>query len=172
MLLLGVFLSFGTTRAQDFEVLETVVREGKVVILEESVKKNASLLEYSNTKGYSLLMIAVYNKQLPMVEYLLSQKVDVNGMDNSGNTALMGAAFQGYKEIAALLLCNNAAIDQQNYNGATALHFAATFDQREVVQLLLEAGANKEVKNNFGDTAYATALKQGNKSTSKLLETR
>lgn len=35
---------------------------------------------------------------------LLSNNVDVNGRDASGNTALMGVCFKGYEVIARILI--------------------------------------------------------------------
>ncbi|WP_024768947.1 ankyrin repeat domain-containing protein [Aquimarina macrocephali] len=157
-------------KSQDFTALEQVIREGKLDVLKEAVKRNNDLLSYQNSKGYSLLILATYNNQLEIVNYLISQKININLSDKSGNTALMGVAFQGHIEIARTLIKNDVKIDQQNYNGATALHFAATFGNKDIADLLIEARANKTIKNSFGDTPYDVAIKQANTKLASILK--
>ena len=167
-----VFLSLiipNIIKSQDFHLLEQVVREGKLEILQEAIKKNYDLLHYQNSKGFSLLILASYNNQSEIVKYLISKNANINLADTSGNTALMGVAFQGYTDIARILIKNKVSIDQQNYNGATALHFAATFGNKAIVELLIEAKASKTIKNSYGDTPYDLAKKQANVELANIL---
>ncbi|MFC5045190.1 ankyrin repeat domain-containing protein [Aquimarina hainanensis] len=155
---------------QNFELLENVVRTGKLEVLKQAIDKNPDLLTYENHHGYTLLILAAYNDQPEIATYLLSKGVNVDEADTSGNTALMGAAFLGNTAMVALLLNAKANVNLQNYNGATALHFASTFGKVDVVNTLLAVKANPFLKNNLGDTPSMSAIKQGNKEMADYIE--
>ncbi|UXR64703.1 ankyrin repeat domain-containing protein [Bdellovibrio bacteriovorus] len=91
-----------------------------------------------NHKGHSLLMLAAYNGQLPLVSLLISCHADVNSRDDSGNTILMGVAFKGHKQIVQQLLRAGADPLAVNPKGQTALTFAEAFGRHEVAALLAD----------------------------------
>lgn len=63
-------------------------------------------------------------RALAAVQFALAQNLDVNAVNETGNTALHGAAFIKADEIVELLVSAGAAIDARNARGQTPLALA------------------------------------------------
>jgi ankyrin repeat protein len=74
---------------------------------------------------------------------LVSPNVDVNGIDDHGNTALIQAARFGHDEVVTALLVAKADVKTKNDEGKTALMLAAEGGHDETVRALTQAGAGK-----------------------------
>ena len=97
------------------------------------------------------------------VKAALDAGTNPNGMDKSGNTALIEASRAGHSQIVRLLVLHHADIHQgdRTFN-AEPLIWAAISGQAEMVKLLMEYGADpkaREAKN--GLTAYLAAAVKG-----------
>jgi hypothetical protein len=66
----------------------------------------------------------------------LGKGADPNSTDFSGNTVLMGAAFQGDVEMVMLLLQRGARKNSKNHTGFTAEQWANAFGRINVVDIL------------------------------------
>jgi ankyrin repeat protein len=128
------------------------------------------LINESDSRGFTPLIIAAYNNQGEIVRILLQAGADSSIGDRSGNTALMGAIFKGYDAIADMLLEAGADPNVQNGQGATALTFAATFHRNSLAERLLQAGADKSIADAFGKTPLDHARVQDNAVLVQLLE--
>ena len=148
---------FSAARSGDIEFLETYQAKGLP-------------LDTANSKGFTPLILAVYNQQVKAADFLLNKGADVNAKDLSGNTALMGAIFKGYNDVVSLLLKNNVNVNQQNKNGATALIFAATFGRVTIAEELLRHKVDKSIKDNGGKIALDHAKIQENLEFINLLQ--
>jgi uncharacterized protein len=93
-------------------------------------------INQKNHKGYSPLMISVYNGNHETSELLLERGADPNSLDFSGNTILMGAAFKGDVEMVTLLIKQGAQKDLRNHDGLTAEEWAGAFGRKNVVSIL------------------------------------
>ncbi|MGB5445809.1 MAG: ankyrin repeat domain-containing protein [Psychromonas sp.] len=89
-----------------------------------------------NHRGYSALMLAVYNGNTDFCEALLRCGADVNSTDAVGNTLLMGAAFKGDLTIIKLLLQFEASASIVNKSNMTAHDWALMFRRSEVLDYL------------------------------------
>ena len=145
-------------------------RNGDLQTIKTLYKQNPDTLNSSDYKGYTPLILSVYNHQSEVVEFLLAKKVNTNAQDKSGNTALMGAVFKGYTQYVKQLITKGALIDQKNYNGATALTFAATFGRTQIVRLLLEKGANPLLPDARNKSPLDYSKVQENIEITKLFE--
>lgn len=74
---------------------------------------------------------------------LASPDVDVNGIDDHGNTALIQAARLGHDEVVTALLIAKADMNAKNDEGKTALMLAAEGGHDETIKMLTTAGAGK-----------------------------
>jgi uncharacterized protein len=74
---------------------------------------------------------------------LASPNVDVNGIDEHGNTPLILAARLGHDEVVTALLIAKADVKQKNDEGKTALILASESGHDETVRALTQAGAGK-----------------------------
>lgn len=72
-------------------------------LLSPDVRPCAKLNIQENTFGWTPLLVASVDGQLPMVEFLVEAGADVNKADSSGWHAAEHAALRGHMEIAALL---------------------------------------------------------------------
>lgn len=89
-----------------------------------------------NNRGYSALMLAVYNSKKDFCEALLRCGADVNSTDSVGNTLLMGAAFKGDLNIIRLLLGFGAEVKLKNKTNMTVRDWALMFKRNEVINYL------------------------------------
>ncbi len=74
---------------------------------------------------------------------LASPNVDVNGIDDQGNTALIQAARSGHNQVVTQLLIARADPKIKNNDGKSALMVAAEGGHDETVAVLTQAGAEK-----------------------------
>lgn len=112
-------------------------------------------LEARAANGDTILMLASYLGNLPMVKTLIEHGAEVN---QPGWTALHYAAAGGHKEIVALLLENFAYIDAESPNQTTPLMMAARSGKLDIVSLLISEGADPGLKNALGFTALDFAM--------------
>jgi ankyrin repeat protein len=73
---------------------------------------------------------------------LNSPNVDVNAIDEHGNTPLIEAARFGHDEVVAALLLAHADPSIKNDEGKTALMLAAEGRHDETVRVLTQAGVS------------------------------
>lgn len=86
--------------------------------------------------------------------------LDINYMDEYGNTNLMRACSSGFKSMVKELLEDGANPNHQNNSGHTALMLASNNDYRnkeEMVALLLDNNANPNIRDNNGNTVLMQA---------------
>lgn len=145
-------------------------RTGDLQTVKTLYKQNPDILNSSNHKGYTPLILSVYNHQSEVVTFLLAQKVNANAQDKSGNTALMGAVFKGHIKYVKQLIAEGAKVDQKNYNGATALTFAATFGKTKIARILLKKGAKPLLPDARGKSPMDYSKMQENAEITALFE--
>lgn len=145
-------------------------RKGDVADVNKMCELFPELINAADTKGFTPLIIAVYNNHPQVVKLLLQNGAHPNAQDLSGNTALMGACFKGFKECANLLIEEGADVNIRNGQGAPALTFAATFGQLEIAKMLLASGADKTFTDSRGKTPFDHARMQENEALMALLQ--
>lgn len=95
----------------------------------------------SHTQETDALFGAVRAGSPDSVQALLaSPKVDVNAVDEHGNTPLIEAARLGHDKVVTALLIAHADASIKNDEGKTALMLAAEGRHDETVRVLTEAG--------------------------------
>lgn len=146
---------FEAARKNDTEALSAFIAQG--------------MINATDSRGSSPLIIAGYYNNVESVRLLLRQGADMEIKDNMGNTALMGVCFKGYTAIVEALCAHSAIVDNENGNGATALIFAATFGHNEIIRILLQYKARPHHRDRFGKNAVDYALVQENAEGYELL---
>lgn len=139
------------------------------------LRERGAVANVISSEGKSVLVTTIFHKQHAVLDYLVSQGVDINHVDNTGMTPLIEAvlSLKGDKGKYAFafikqLLTYKPKLDLQpnaaaGNGGFTALHMAARFGNTEAVGLLLDNGATLELKSlATGATAlhYAVLGKQ------------
>lgn len=105
-----------------------------------------------------------------MVRSLLKERVDVDGPQGDGSTALHWAAFHDDLDMVKLLLAAGANVKVGTREGAiTPLFMACTNGNAAIIEALLKAGADANAVNANGTSALMTASAAGNADAVKVL---
>ncbi|MBE6449569.1 MAG: ankyrin repeat domain-containing protein [Alphaproteobacteria bacterium] len=152
-------------------VLETIIRFFRKDKSEQALKINAgkdaakiekSPIQTSLSDKVSLIT-AVHDGQLDEVRRLIAEGVDINAVDEHGNTALMYAAKKGFSLTIEALVKAGADVNfQKSEVGITALSFAAMKGFERSIEKLVNAGADIEVQDYKGNTPLILAAIYGN----------
>jgi ankyrin repeat protein len=125
-----------------------IARSGDAYRLKDFLNSNLKTdINQKNHRGYSPLMISVYNSNHEVSRMLLEEGADPNSSDFSGNTVLMGAAFKGDVELVILLVNRGAKLDRRNNNGITAEQWARGFGRHNVVSILSTNANSSKFQN-------------------------
>nr|XP_018910579.1 PREDICTED: uncharacterized protein LOC109039535 [Bemisia tabaci] len=126
-----------------------------------------AILNAKNASGTTILHYAVNNKNLKIVNSLLSRGVDFTQATNKGNLPLHLAVSLGDMKIIKTLLTNarkqnlikyNLMVNATTKEGlSTPLHVAAEKGNFDVVKLLIKSGAIFNRKNKDDDTPLEVA---------------
>jgi uncharacterized protein len=120
-----------------------------------------------DAKGNSGLTVAMQENSPKTAKLLLSQPaLDLDALNQAGESALMMAALKGNLAGAQGLLARGAKVDQ---TGWSALHYAAAGTEPKVVSLLLERGATVDALSPNGTTPLMMAAQYGSEDSVKLL---
>lgn len=149
-------------RKRELDVFEAAAI-GDLNQLRTIVDKEGSNVSSYSPDGFTALALASYLGQKGSVEYLIEKGADPNAVarNETGFTALTGAASNNHTEIARLLVSNGAEVNYSYEGGFTPLIHAASAGNLELVTLLLENGADPNVKNNEGKTPRMFAQESG-----------
>jgi len=139
-----------------------------VVALVSAVCDRASFT-VSAAGGDMRLVSAAKNRDLPAVQTLMKQKVDVNTPDVDGMTPLHWAAHWDQLEIVKQLLAAGANAKAANRYGVTPLHEATLVADVPMMEALIKAGANPNATYGSGETPLMTAARTGKVESVKLL---
>jgi len=118
-------------------------------------------LEHDNTLLHLICRICRpaqrdYENGRPIIKLLIKQGVDVDAVNDDGQTALHIAAYYGCGIGVELLVKNDADIDAKDKWGKTPLHNAAYKHDYEIASLLVSKGADVNATNKDGETPTDT----------------
>ncbi len=135
------------------------------LLIEKGADVNASAAYINSGKGWTPLLVAIWNKRPAIAQLLLDAGADANAQaetqpgESATRTALMLTAKNGLGALVDPLLAKGASIDARNKAGSTNLIVAASeFTGREVTLRLVEKGADVNAANTNGSTALMYAV--------------
>lgn len=118
-------------------------------------------------KGQVGLFVALQGGSLAAAQALWeTQALDVDALNEKGESALMIAALKGHIGACEALLQRGARVDQP---GWSALHYAATGPQPKTVALLLARGASVDAESPNRSTPLMMAARYGAEASVDLL---
>jgi ankyrin repeat protein len=137
-------LAIAGSHANIVEVLAggSNIKPGKLAGYFEEKKAAAKAARYARMKesGYTDLMIATLDGDLPLVKELIKSGVDLNEFTKySGAPALLLACERGKREIVRELIEGGANVTALDINGYTALMLASQRGDLAILKLILEA---------------------------------
>ena len=136
------------------------------IILNDSLpSEDANLNGVLNDRNWTLLILAAAWNDENLVQYLLSNNVNLEQKDCYGYTALQIASMSGNSNIVKLLVQAGANTKiKAGKNKVTILHLAAESGNAELISFLIEhCGFNPNVRTKYDRrTPMIYAVKSGN----------
>ncbi len=119
-------------------------------------------------KGMPILMLAIQEKSMKTVDYLINVKgIDLNQANITNETPLMFAALYGMLPEVKILV--NQKEVPVNRSGWTPLHYACTNGHLNIAEFLLDKGAAVDAPSPNGTTPIMMAIRAGNIQLVRLL---
>lgn len=112
--------------------------QGFIDAVREIIKTWPEIVNLSDFKQQTPLMLAAHNNDYETVEVLLKANADPNLQDIKGRTALHAAAASRCLQSALLLINNGVDAKITTLEGATALHTAVRVGEIPITKLLIE----------------------------------
>jgi len=126
-----------------------------------ALASGAPIDSIEETHGNTALMLAAYNNQLSVVEWLLASGATVDARCYDSNTALMKAAWSGATACVDRLVAGGADVNAVEKDAMTSLMIAAFHGHLDVVKVLVLAGADVTRTDSDGYTALRNAQERG-----------
>jgi len=132
---------------------------GKLELVQQLIEADQTLVDVTDTDGYTPLHRACYGNHHAVARYLIANGANVSAKTNLLWEPLHSACQWSNKECVLLLIQNGANINAVTEGGQTPLHIAASHGTAyETVQLLLiQPYIKPEILNNNNETAYDIA---------------
>jgi len=167
---------------RDPKLIHAVDQNGSTAILTAIYADNFEAVQFLAENGASLekteishmapLHCAIRNAVKPdIVEFLITQNVNVNYVDPAGINAVFLAADKNKPDILSLLIRAEADVNKARA-GETPLFIAAYRGNYDCVKVLADNNANLDVPDQHGTTPLHVSVIMGNLSTTKLLVER
>jgi ankyrin repeat protein len=166
LLLCVVAVAGFSTRAGSFDDFFSAIRNDNADVVNELLQRGFDP-NTRDAKGQPGLMIAMREHSLKVARALLDRPgIEVNALNQAGESALMLAALKGDVAGVQLLLERGAKVNQA---GWSALHYAAAGPEPKVVQWLIEHGADINAASPNGTTPLMMAAQYGTEASVDLL---
>jgi len=131
-----------------YPLTDSELQQEALDILPEAIRQKE--LEKNATPLVRELSDVVFDKNLDGVKKIIQKGVEVNGLDEVGNTALCSAAFGGNLEIVRILLESKADPNLCSDGERTPPLWSAV--SGEIAKILIDYGANVNFQDSNGKT--------------------
>uniref|UniRef100_A0A803RC08 Ankyrin repeat domain-containing protein EMB506, chloroplastic n=1 Tax=Cannabis sativa TaxID=3483 RepID=A0A803RC08_CANSA len=147
------------------EVEQLLGPEERAILYQSSTPN----LEKISTEKWSPLHTLALSGQIPFMDELLEQGVDIDFVDKDGLTALHTAIIGSKIAVISHLLRKGASPHIKDRDGATPLHYAAQVGSMQIVKLLIKYNVDLNVADNEEWTPLHIAVQARNRDIVKVL---
>ncbi|KAI9153709.1 hypothetical protein LWI28_015419 [Acer negundo] len=158
-----------TTNKYEEELLnevEQLLGPEERAILRQNATPN---LERISTAKWKPLQTLALSMQIPLMDKLIANGVDIDSVDKDGLTALHKAVIGKKEAVISHLLRKGANPHVKDLDGATLLHYAVQVGALQTVKLLIRYKVDVNVADNEGWTPLHIAIQSRNRDISKVL---
>lgn len=140
-----------------------LLKNNKTGDLIAELRKDPSLLSFTDARGATLLMLSFYFRNQELSDYILSVKKPSDIYE-----AVIAGDFDATKKFLA---SDPKSIDKHSRDGFTALGFAAFFSRPQIARYLLEQGADPNIasSNDFKVAPLHSAVAAKNLEVTQML---
>lgn len=108
--------------------------------------------------GTPMLNVAIRAEQNRMVEWILTQNVDIDAVSNDrGYSAVMDAVWKNNYDLTKVLVERGANLNFISRDGQSVLVLAVGAGKENICKLLADSGADPDIKDEMGMSAYEYA---------------
>ncbi|XVE67990.1 hypothetical protein DITRI_Ditri09bG0032500 [Diplodiscus trichospermus] len=147
------------------EVEELLGPEEKA-ILQQNASPNLRKISTAKWKPLQTLTLSL---QIPFMDKLLEDGLNIDEVDKDGHTALHKAIIGKREAVISHLLRKGASPHVKDKDGATPLHYAVHVGAMQTVKLLLKYEVDVNVADNDGWTPLHIAVQSRNRDIAKVL---
>ncbi|PIA40378.1 hypothetical protein AQUCO_02500224v1 [Aquilegia coerulea] len=122
-----------------------------------------------STRKWGVLQTLALSQQIPFMDKLLVQGVDIDAPDQDGLTALHKAVIGKREAVISHLLRKGANPHVRDKDGATPLHYAVQVGAMQTVKLLIKYKVDVNTEDNEGWTPLHVAIQSRSRDIAKIL---
>jgi ankyrin repeat protein len=139
-------------------VIHAACKKGDLRTLKLVLAQENPSFDIPDDTGSTPIFYALEHNHLPVVEFLIKQKVNLDHANIFGRTPIYAAIDSDCPEMIEILLNNKVSMDVADSNGETALHHAIINGKEKSFSFLLTQD-NQPIaqKNKFGKTPLILA---------------
>ncbi|KAI4366634.1 hypothetical protein MLD38_022489 [Melastoma candidum] len=126
-------------------------------------------LDKISTAKWSALHTLTLTGQIPYMDLLLENGLDIETTDKDGRTALHTAIMGKKEAVTSHLLRKGANPHVRDRGGATPLHYAVQAGAMQTVKLLIKCDVDVNIADNEGWTPLHVAIQSRNRDIAKIL---
>jgi E3 ubiquitin-protein ligase HECTD1 len=151
------------------EILLILIFEGRHVLPKLNTSPNLSTSSSKTLNKRAEQVADRFHRQLiewirnkdteALIESLENSVIEINFMDDVGQTLLNWAAAFGTAEMVEYLCARGADVNRGQRS--SSLHYASCFGRPEIVKILLRYGANPDLRDEEGKIALDKACERG-----------
>lgn len=161
---LGKFL-FRELRFSDEDQIQTndiiinALKEDHIQMIKAFYTNDELNIHVRNYYNDTLLHLAVLERSLKTIDFLIEVGLDVDAINDFKQTPLHYAVYHVYHDVVQLLMDHGAKVDVQNDEGDTPLHLAIEKKNMEMIKRILRGKPNLKLKNELGLTPLDVAIR-------------
>jgi len=133
------------------------------------LRANSTIPKSTKRNRFSPLCLAARKADLNIINQLIKLKVNVNAVNEGGDTPLCIAVQKGDLPIVNALIQAKANVNKADETGHYPLYLAVKEGHLPIIEALIAAGANVNVNNNYGNKLLCIAAQRGDLSIVNML---
>lgn len=142
--------------------LDSAIRKGEFETVKEMIQNDKSLINSVNHLNSTPLILAAFENQPEICEFLIDNGADLNLLSRNGSSAIHFAALKGNLNLTKKLCEKGAKVNVWNNRGRNPIHYATISGNIELFEYLESKGLDMTPATTDGATMLHWACYGGN----------